>query len=160
MCLGFNTVKPYWALCWKCQTWPLTFSCSAVCQTPITLPRVLLKKLPDEALGKLACIAEELFIKIIVHRRDISQCLLLRVTKERWRTTQAETAAKKTFTRWLRPSLIISYWTLRSPFIITNHPNLQYICDDSNAPVKEQHKVNPKLCTEACCMDGSRVRGN
>lgn len=126
---------------------------------PFLLPCVLLQELFDEALGQLACVAKELLVKLVVHRRDVSQRLLLRVTEERWRATQAETAAK-TFTCWLRPSSIISLGTLRFPFKVTNHPNLQYICDDSNAPVKKQHKVNPKLCTVACCMEGSRVRGN
>lgn len=46
------------------------------------LPPVLLKELFDEALGQLACVAEELFVEVVVHRRNVSQRFLLRVTKE------------------------------------------------------------------------------
>lgn len=47
------------------------------------LPPVFLQELSDEALGQLACVAEELFIEVVVHRRNVAQRFLLRVTKER-----------------------------------------------------------------------------
>ena len=57
--------------------WP-----SAVCRRPLLLPRVFLQELSDEALGQLARIAEELFVKLVAHGGDVSQRLLLRVTEE------------------------------------------------------------------------------
>lgn len=47
------------------------------------LPPVLLQELPDEALGQLARVAEELLVKVVVHGRDVSQRLLLGVAEER-----------------------------------------------------------------------------
>lgn len=32
------------------------------------LPSVFLQELSDEALGQLACVAEELFVEVVVHR--------------------------------------------------------------------------------------------
>lgn len=46
-------------------------------------PPVLLQELPDEALGQLARVAEELLVKVVVHGRDVSQSLLLGVAQER-----------------------------------------------------------------------------
>lgn len=60
------------------------------------LPSVLLQKLPDEALGHLAGVAEELLVKVVVHGRDVPQRLLLRVAKKRRRSAQAETATRTT----------------------------------------------------------------
>lgn len=54
------------------------------------LPPVLLQELPDEALGQLAGVAEELLVKVVVHGRDVSQRLLLGVSEERGRTAQTE----------------------------------------------------------------------
>lgn len=54
------------------------------------LPPVLLQQLPDEALGQLAGVAEELLVKVIVHGRDVSQRLLLGVAEERRRSAQTE----------------------------------------------------------------------
>lgn len=45
-------------------------------------PPVLLQQLPDEALGQLARVAEELLVKVVVHGRDVSQRLLLGVAQE------------------------------------------------------------------------------
>lgn len=47
------------------------------------LPSVLYQELSDEALGQLTCVPEELLIEVIVHRRDVSQRLLLGVAEER-----------------------------------------------------------------------------
>lgn len=47
------------------------------------LPPVLLQELPDEALGQLAGVAEELLVKVVVHGGDVSQRLLLGVSEER-----------------------------------------------------------------------------
>lgn len=57
------------------------------------LPPVLYQELSDEALGQLARVTEELFVEVVVHRRDVPQRLLLGVSEERRRTAQAVRAA-------------------------------------------------------------------
>lgn len=53
-----------------------------------------------------------------------------------------------------RSLFVISSGALRFQLIIQSQYNSQYICDDADAPVKEQHKVNPKLCQAAWCTAG------
>lgn len=53
------------------------------------LPSVLHQELPDEALGQLAGVSEELLVEVVVHGRDVAQCLLLGVAEERRRAAQA-----------------------------------------------------------------------
>lgn len=64
--LGLNEVKSL-MLGFALDLSDLIFRPSAACQRPTLLPRVLLQELPDEALGQLARVAEELLVELVVH---------------------------------------------------------------------------------------------
>lgn len=76
--LGFTAVKPV-IMGFILELSDLIFGL----QLSVLLPCVLLQELTNEALGQLACIAKELFVKLVVHPRDVSQRFLLRVPEER-----------------------------------------------------------------------------
>lgn len=46
-------------------------------------PPVLLQELPDETLGQLACVAEELLVEVVVHGRDVPKSFLFGLAEER-----------------------------------------------------------------------------
>lgn len=82
MHLGLMAEKPL-KLGFVLELSDLTFGCQLFVSDRTRLPCVFLQELSDEVLGQLARIAEELFVKLVVQRRDVSQRLLLRVAEER-----------------------------------------------------------------------------
>lgn len=104
------------------------------------LPPVLLQELPDEALGQLARVAEELLVKLVVHGRDISQRLLLGVPEERRRSAQTETATGDTLT------LTSNNISGQTKIPVRRSDDLQDVRDNPDAPVEtERQTVNPQL---------------
>lgn len=55
----------------------------------VLLPGLFNQKLPNEVLGQLAGLAEELLIKVVTHCCDICQCFLLCVSQKRGCSTEA-----------------------------------------------------------------------
>lgn len=101
------------------------------------LPPVLLQELPDEALGQLAGVAEELLVKVVVHGRDVSQRLLLGVSEERRRAAQTERPMNT-----LTSDNVFQRTEIR---VEKNSDGLQDVGDDPDAPVeKKRHTVNPE----------------
>lgn len=118
------------------------------------LPPVLLQQLPDEALGQLAGVAEELLVKVIVHGRDVSQRLLLGIAEERRRSAQTEKRPRNILTSdnvCQRSKIPLGKFKKNKK----KWDDLQDVGDDPDAPVeKKDHTVNP----EFRCR-GSRVGG-
>ena len=54
------------------------------------LPFISFQQLPDEFLGKLTGVAEELVIKLIIYGWNVSKCVLFGLSKEGWSTTQSK----------------------------------------------------------------------
>lgn len=46
-------------------------------------PPVLLQELPDETLGQLARVTEELLVEVVVHGRDVPESFLFGLAEER-----------------------------------------------------------------------------
>lgn len=105
------------------------------------LPPVLDQELPDEALGQLAGVTEELVVKVVVHGRDVAQRLLLGVAEERRRAAQAEKTTSDT-----QPPVVL--FQVESG----ERRHLQDVGDDSDAPVGKRRKQDTGLITTA--VDG------
>lgn len=97
------------------------------------LPPVLLQELPDEALGQLARVAEELLVKVVVHGRDVSESFLLGFAEERRRSAQTETSTGNTFT------LTANDVSARTQIPVKRSDDLQDICDDPDAPAEKKY---------------------